>query len=114
MSRIAPPLPRLAAAVGLFAVFAALATAGPVNSLQPPQAKNEDIEKAGEALRKGQFDDAYKLLQEAVKKKPDLPPARLMLARMFSRVQDMGPQARATLELAAAENPDHPEIYLQN
>ena len=49
----------------------ALATAGPVNSLQQPEEKNEDIDKAKASLLKGQFDDAFKSLQEAKKKKPE-------------------------------------------
>src|SRR5207248_887097 len=108
--------PRLFAAAVLFAAFAALATAGPVPSGPGQQipAKDENVEKAGEALKKGQVDEALKHLQEAVRKNPDLPPARFMLAKMFSQLRDMGAQARATLELAAAEEPEHPIIYLQN
>jgi tetratricopeptide (TPR) repeat protein len=88
------------------------AAAGPVNSTATPPAKIKEIEDAGDMLLKGKGDEAYKLLQEAVKKKPDLPPARLMLARLMLRVNELQQQAHATLELAAAENPDHPQIYL--
>src|SRR6476659_8318975 len=86
--------------------------AGPVNVLATPAAKNEDIERAGAALQKGQVDEAFKLLQEAVRKKPDLPPARLMLARLFlvQQSKEAQQQGRAILEVAAAEAPDHPHV----
>src|SRR5829696_6131235 len=99
----------------LLAVVCAVAgplAAGPVNSAGNPAAKIEEIEKAGERLLKGQVDEAYKLLQEAVKKKPDLPPARLMLARLLLNTKEGQQQARGMLELAASETPDHPQVYL--
>src|SRR5262249_17864861 len=40
--------------------------------------------------------------------------ARFMLAKMLSQIRNMGAVARAHLEQAAAENQDHPIIYLQN
>src|SRR6478672_2195925 len=99
----------------LCALIAALAAgplaAGPVNASATPAAKVEEIEKAGEALRKGQADEAYKLLQEAAKKRPDLP-ARLMLARLMLNNKDYQQQARVVLEQAATENPESPQVYL--
>ena len=73
------------------------AAAGPVDSNAAPAAKIKEIEEAGEKLLKGQVDEAYKLLQEAVKKKPDLPPARLMLARLLLNTKEGQQQARAVL-----------------
>jgi uncharacterized protein (TIGR02996 family) len=96
----------------LAALALAALVAGPAPAQAPAQDKNEDIEKAGEALKKGQVDEAYKLLQEAVRKKPDLPPARLMLARLFLASKEGHQQGRAFLEQAVAEHPDHPEVYL--
>src|SRR5436305_12662797 len=92
------------------------APAGPVNVLNNPTAKIEEIEKAGAALQRGQVDEAYKQLVEATKKNPSLPPARLMLARLLgtSNTREGQQQARAVLEQAAAENPDHPEVFLTN
>src|SRR4051794_8176731 len=100
----------------LLAVICAVApaAAGPVNTSASPAAKIEEIEKAGTALQKGQADEAYKLLQEAVRKKPDLPPARLMLARLLLTSREAQQQGRAVLELAAGENPDHPQVFLTN
>lgn len=100
----------------LLLAFTPFASGGPLNSVAGTPPKIEEIEKAVEALGKGKMDEAYKLLQEAVKKNPTLPPARLMLARLFLSAdqQQAQQQGRAIFELAAAENPDHPEIYLVN
>ena len=74
--------------------------------------KIKEVEEATEKLKKGQVDEAYKLLQEAVKNKPDLPPARLMLARMFMLSREGQQQGRTLLELAISENPERPEVFL--
>jgi uncharacterized protein HemY len=57
-------------------------------------------------------DEAVKFLHEAVRKHPDLPPAPLMMARLFLATRDGKPQGRSALERAVAEHPDHPEVYL--
>src|SRR6185503_9948277 len=44
-------------------------------------------------------------------KNPNLPPARLMLHRMFMQAGNF-PKARQALERAAVEAPDHPDIYI--
>ncbi len=96
---------------------AAPAAADVVNSTQELPAKVKEIEDAGEKLMKRQptsVDEAYKLLQEAVKKKPDLPPARIMLVRLMMRIQEYHQQVRGVLELAAKEEPAHPEVYITN
>jgi tetratricopeptide (TPR) repeat protein len=90
------------------------ADAGPVNSSQNALAKNEDIEKAGAALVRGQIDDAYKALQDAAKKNPMLPPPRLMLARLLFNTKEGQQQGRAMLEQAAGENPNDPRVYITN
>src|SRR5205823_1179605 len=100
----------------LLAVATGRADAGPVSSTQIPQAKNEDIEKAGAFLQKGQIDDAYKSLQDAAKKNPSLPPARLMLARLFLNTtsKEGVQQGRTILEQAASEFPEDPRVYVTN
>jgi len=103
-------LAALALVVGLCAVL----TADTVPSTAQSTQESEEIKKAKAALLKGQIDESYKFLVEATKKDPDLPPARFMLAKMLSQVRNMGAVARAHLEQAAAENPDHPILYLQN
>jgi Tfp pilus assembly protein PilF len=100
----------------VLAVNAAIGRAdgGPINSAQNALAKNEDIEKAGNLLQKGQLDDAFKALQEAVKKNPALPPARLMMAKLFFATKEGGQQGRLTLEQAATEFPDDPRVFVTN
>lgn len=90
------------------------AFAGPVNSTQTPTSKNEDIEKAGAALMKGQVDEAYKLLQDAAKKNPSLRPPRLMLALLFLNSKEGVQQGRNLLEQAITENPEDPRCYFDN
>lgn len=75
--------------------------------------KPEEVARAEAAFRQGKAAEAFKLLQEAVKKQPKLPPARLMLARLYF-MAGQAAQGHATLEQAAAESFTHPEIYLAN
>src|SRR5436190_9019934 len=82
------------------------APGGPVSALANPAVKIDEIEKAGVALKNGQTDEAYRLLGEAVRKYPYLPPARLMLARLFLNTTEGQKQGRAVLEVAAAEEPE--------
>src|SRR5438477_12469236 len=108
---------RFLLAAALLPAFTVFASGGPTSSAAPQQPKIEEIEKAGEALVKGKADEAYKLLQEAAKKNPTLPPPRLMLARLYLNPENSEQaqrQGRALLELAAAETPDHPVVYLTN
>jgi tetratricopeptide (TPR) repeat protein len=102
------------AATGLLVVLCTCAPADTVPSTGQQTVKIEEVEKAKAALQKGQIDKAYEFLVEATKKDADMWPARFMLAKMLSQVRNMGSLARAHLEQAAAENPDHPIIYLQN
>ncbi len=75
--------------------------------------KPEEVVKAEAAFRDGRADEAFKLLREAVKKHPQLPPARLMLARLYFAAGQSA-AGRANLEQAAAEAFTHPEVYLAN
>ena len=81
-----------------------------------PENKIPEVEEAGKLVMQGKLEDAYKLLQEACKKKTDLPPARLMLGRLMiaSQIRELGPRIRPVLELAISENADHPVVYLEN
>jgi tetratricopeptide (TPR) repeat protein len=69
--------------------------------------------KAEAAFRQGKIAEAFALLQEATKKHPLLPPARVMLARLYFLVGQTA-KGHATLEQAAAESFTHPEVYLTN
>jgi len=57
------------------------------------------------------FDGALKLLKEAAKKNPDMPPGWVIMAQLFLRA-NMGPAARNALERAVAEMPSDPEGYV--
>jgi len=73
--------------------------------------KDPIVDEAAKLFQAAKEEEAYKKLQEAVAKNPNLPPARLMMHRMYlaaGRAVD----ARRALELAAVENPDHPDIYI--
>jgi Tfp pilus assembly protein PilF len=84
----------------------------PETSVKKTDEKMEELEKARDLFfQKGKVDDALKSLQDAVKKKPSLPPARLMLAQFWLQA-GKGPQARQVLEQASAESHNHPAIYL--
>jgi tetratricopeptide (TPR) repeat protein len=82
------------------------------------------VEKAESLFAKGQANEAYKQLQEATKKNPQLPPAKLMLGRLYlaaansrAGTQDganLSQNARQLIEQAISENPEHPEPYLTN
>lgn len=103
-----------AAVVGtVLCVNTTLAQTSPAAGAQPKTI--DEIEAAGKLLMENKADEAFKSIQEAVKKYPTLPPARLILARMVLQVigQQKGnvQQGRGLLEQAVAETPDHPEVY---
>jgi RNA polymerase sigma factor (sigma-70 family) len=81
-----------------------------------PPRKIEELEQAGTAIINGQVDEALKFLRLAKDKYPSLPPVRLMQARLYRsanpRVRD-DKKLRSIMDLAAAENPNHPLIYLE-
>jgi tetratricopeptide (TPR) repeat protein len=70
-----------------------------------------EIEQASALLRKGDADGALKLLKEAAKKHPDLPPPNLMLAKWFGEMNQMT-LVRNAADQAILEAPDDPEAYL--
>jgi Tfp pilus assembly protein PilF len=78
-----------------------------------PGAISAQEEKARELFTQGKFDDAFKLLQDAVKANPKLAPARVQMATLFYLAKQ-GQPARQNLETAAAEDPKHPDVYLLN
>jgi tetratricopeptide (TPR) repeat protein len=84
-------------------------------SAQTPPAKDEGkdptVDAAAALFKEGKEEEAYKKLQEAVSKNQNLPPARLMLHRMYLQIGKF-PQARQSIERAAVETPDHPDIYI--
>lgn len=90
---------------------ARVARAGPISAFSLPEVDSEDLRKAGEAARTGDAATALRHLREVVRKDAALPPAQVLLARIQlggNRAND----GRRTLEVAAGETPDHPEVYL--
>jgi len=69
-----------------------------------------EIEQAAAMFRKGDSDEALKLLREAVKKHPELSPPQVILGSWFSAVNQV-PLARSALEQAVSEAPNDPEAY---
>src|SRR5262245_4586501 len=108
-----PPSVSLCLSVLVFAVPAGLLWPPPAAAGAGKADKVAEVDQASALFNRGKVDEALELLRAAVKKRPTLPPARLMLARFHLRA-GQGPAARRQLELAAAEAPDHPEIYLTN
>jgi tetratricopeptide (TPR) repeat protein len=70
-----------------------------------------EIDQAIAAFDKGEYERCQELLKAAAKKLPDLSPPRVLLARLFYVTNQLA-RTRAALELAAVENPEHPETYL--
>lgn len=69
------------------------------------------LQEAIKCFEQGQIDRCFDLLKAATETQVNLPPARLMLARLFlsrNRVQE----GRANLEQVAAENPEYHGTYL--
>jgi tetratricopeptide (TPR) repeat protein len=104
-----------AALMMMLCAFAPAALAGPDDGVTKQEKKIPEIEEAGRLVTQGKIDDAYKLLQ-TIKEKQDLPPVRLMVARLMiaSRIRELPPRIRPYLELAISENSDHPVCYLDN
>ncbi len=84
-------------------------TTQPQDSTTAP--KDPDVEKAMEAFKKGDLKACLDILQDAAKRRPELPPAKLMLARICAEA-NLLQQSRNYLEQSAVENPDHPDIYI--
>jgi Tfp pilus assembly protein PilF len=86
---------------------AALASGAAAQPAQPTPDKARDLFNAGK------IDDALKELQAAHRANPKLQPPRVTLSVYFFQAKQ-GAVARLHLELAAAEDPRHPEVYLLN
>src|SRR5262249_48101453 len=71
--------------------------------------KVAEVEKATELFNQGKFDEALVQLKAAVKKKPTLPPPRLMLARFHLRA-GQAQAAPPQLELAGGGAPGAPGV----
>ena len=70
-----------------------------------------DIQAARAALAEGDIEACHEKLRAAYAKSPNLPPPKLMLARMLLAVGQIG-RGRAFLEEEAVAHPNHPDVYL--
>jgi tetratricopeptide (TPR) repeat protein len=87
------------------------ARSAPVTS---PQGGNDAMPEIGEAVarfRNRDFDAALAILKRAVAKNPDLPPAHVVMARLFAKANDKN-MVRVALEKAASEAPADPEAFI--
>ena len=69
------------------------------------------IDEAIEEFRQGRNARALELLKDAVARRRDLPPAKLMLARMML-ASGQAAQGRSALEEVVAEHPNHSGAYV--
>ena len=69
------------------------------------------LKEAFKSFQKGQIDECFDLLEAATKAQANLPPARLMLGRLFL-AKGQTAEGRRNLERAVIENPDYPAVYL--
>ncbi len=76
----------------------------------PNESEIPEIQAALDAFKKGDGAGALAQLEAAVKARPELPPARFMLARLLLNTGQIAP-GRALLEEAAARNRQQPEIH---
>jgi len=90
----------------------------PLRTLVPEIRSNEGTNQVADTLREaskqfqaGQHDKCFELLQSAKKAQANLPPPRLMLARLFLSARRI-PEGRAHLEQAAVDEPRYPGLYV--
>jgi Tfp pilus assembly protein PilF len=83
----------------------------PQQAQQPAQPPASPEAEAVARFNKRDFDGALKVLKEAVKKDPELPPAQLIMARFFAQA-NVPVGVRNSLERAVIEVPDDPEPYV--
>jgi tetratricopeptide (TPR) repeat protein len=69
-----------------------------------------EVEQAAAIFRRGDPDEALRLLREAVKKHPELSPPQVILATWFSEANQVA-LARSALEQAVIEAPNDPQAY---
>lgn len=109
------------AAVLALCTFLTAADAGPIlddpvlrDVLEVPESASAGVDKLKQAVtafREGRLDDALATFEAAGKANPDLPPPRLMLARLLFAGGDAA-RGRGLLEQVAAERADLPAVYL--
>ncbi len=91
--------------------MAGTGSAAPTVAGAPAGAQMQELNDAFGRFKAGDFDGALKLLGEAAKKNADLPPAQVMMARLFSQA-NIPAAARIALERAVEEEPNDPDAYV--
>ena len=74
-------------------------------------AEDKELEEIANKVKAGRLDEALGALKEKAAKHPEWSPVQLILARLLFAANQTVPGRRA-LEKAAAEMPDHSEVYL--
>jgi len=97
--------------VAIVVCSTAAAWPGPIPLGQAAWPPEKLLEAAIQKIREGRNDDALKLIREQAAKHADWPPAPLILGRLLLAAGQAAP-ARRALERAAAESPNHPQVYL--
>jgi tetratricopeptide (TPR) repeat protein len=97
----------LACLHALGAVAAPLSTS---EAIGEENKKYREVEDAAAKFNAGDVEQALDLLEVAAIKHPELPPARVMLARLYFAKNQLA-RGRNELERAITETPDDPEAY---
>jgi len=69
------------------------------------------IERITQRFKDGDYEGCLAMLKEAAASHPELPPGRLMFAKLCLKM-DQPAKGRDALELTAVENPEVPETYI--
>ena len=83
--------------------------APPVSPVQPQQIP--EIKEAADLFQKGQLDECLKLLESTAKKHPELPPANVIMAQLFSLTNQPN-NVRRALDVEVTTDPEDPEAYV--
>lgn len=75
------------------------------------ESKYKELISARQVFAKGDFEDALRQLKRAKEKFPELPPADVLMAKLYSDANNP-PEARRSLEKAVRDEPDDPEAYV--
>lgn len=80
---------------------------------QNPASSSEpsDADKAVGLFKKGDYDGSLQAWEEAVKKNPEMPPAKLIMAQLYLQSNKLK-EAKAALEVAESDAADDPEVFL--
>ncbi len=110
-------------AFGMAVLLVGLVLSLPVSSAEPlgidaldtpatPEQQNiPEVTRAVERFQQRDFSGALDLLKKAASENPDLPPAQIVMAQLFSQA-NQGNAVRVSLEQAVTEAPDDPEAYV--